>query len=186
MKKNGRLTNIFIIIALIEIALVLFYAGFLTFSLYSTSRALSLKTAELQELVAQSGTIETLKSQIEKSKASISEIKSNFFNDDSLLSFFKNFYDICASNGADLQHITFSTLSTVLDTSPPLKTLPVSIEFKANYNSVIKIFEYLENYKMHIKEVNFSFHGIDSSLDIVFYVFTNSSDRWVYERMAQP
>lgn len=186
MKKNGKLANTFVWIALVEVALIILYAGYLVFNLGYKSRELSVKTAELQQLVETSKTIETLKSQIEKEKANLLDAYSSFFNDDTLLLFFKNFQDVCGNNGVNLTRISFGTLSVALDGSPPIKTLPVQINFSSNYNSVIRLLEYLEQYKMHIKEVNLTFNGSDGSLDLTFYLLTNSADRWVYEGKVHP
>ncbi|MGC9172336.1 hypothetical protein [Caldisericum sp.] len=186
MKKKVKFTKIFIIFVVIEVICVLVYAGYLTFNLAYKSRQLSLKTAELQQYVATSTTIEVLKNQIKSGNKSMSDIQSSFFNDDTLLSFFKDFYDVCKSNGVELRRITFSNLTTVLDSKPSLKTLPVQINFSSDYRSVINLLDYLEKYKMHIKEVNLSIIRNDGTLNLVFYIFTNSEVRWVYEGKAVP
>jgi len=180
MKKQNKV-KIFIIVAVVEIVLVLAFIGYNAFLLTYKSKELATKTSELQNLIETSKTVESLKSEIEKSKSELESAGSKFFNDDLLLFFFKNLYDAGLNEGVTVKHISFGTLSTVIDGNPPLKTIPVNFGFEANYDSAIKFLNYLENYTYHIKEVNLTFNGRDCTLDVVFYIFTNSKERWVYE-----
>ncbi len=182
MKKNQKSkTRVFITIAIVEIVLVISFISYLGILLTKKAGELNAKTQELQNLVQSVHTIETLKNENEKENENLTNLKSKFFNDDSLLTFLKNFCNKANDYNIEISTIEFGTLSPVLDSTPPLKKLPVSISMRGSYRNLTNFLKYLESNKEHIEEIDLNFSNETVQMNIVFYVQTNSLDRWVYE-----
>ncbi|MEF3244493.1 MAG: hypothetical protein K6343_00705 [Caldisericaceae bacterium] len=182
MKKDQKSKiRFFIIVVIVEIILVISIISYLGILLTKKSGELSAKTQELQDLVQSVHTIETLKNENEKENENLTNLKSKFFNDDSLLTFLKNFCNKANIYNLEIFTMEFGTLSPVVDTSPPLKKLPVSISMRGSYRSLTNFLKYLESNKEHIEEIDLNFSNDTVLLNMVFYVQTNSLDRWVYE-----
>lgn len=182
MKKDQKSkTRVFITIAVVEIVLVVLAISYLGILLTKKAGELNAKTQELQNLVQSVNTIESLKSEIKSEDENLTKLKSKFFNDESLLSFLKTFCSKANSYNIEIFTMEFGTLSPVLDTSFPLKKLPVSISMRGSYRNLTNLLKYLETNKEHIEEINLNFSNETVLINIVFYVQTNSLDRWVYE-----
>jgi len=181
--KEGRnKVNLFVLVAVIQMIIVLVIISYMSFLLVTKSRELNAKTQQLQQLVQTSNTVEALKKNIEEGNKEINSLKGYFFTDDTLLAFLKNFCDAARSKGMDITNITFQELSTKIETTPPVKALPVQINLSGSYNSTIQFLKYLEQNKEKIEEIELNYMSGTLSLNLVFYVQTNSSPRWVYER----
>jgi len=184
-KKNKiRFINVFILIAIIEIVGVVGFLGFNMFTLTKDIKKLNSETLILHQKIDSANTVESLKTDLSKTNASINDIEAMFFDDKSLLNFLKGLSSDALKFGIDINTISFGNLTTVQDTAPPLKALPISLNISSGYDNLANFLKSLETYNHYIVEnsVSYSATGIaNTGINITFYIRTASVERWSYE-----
>ena len=101
-----------------------------------------------------------------------------------MLNFLKGLSSDALKFGIDINTISFGNLTTVQDTAPPLKALPISLNISSGYDNLANFLKSLETYNHYIVENSVSYSATgkaNTGINITFYIRTASVERWSYE-----
>lgn len=183
MKNQKAIRRTLTILAVVEMVCVLVFAGYEFFSLTVTTGNLNRETQTLQQKIELAATYNDLETELSKTNADIVTFKNTFFDDDTLLLFLRNLSDNALKFGVYINSVSFGGLVPVVDSTPPVLALPVSLTVVCDSKGLSNFLTYLETYKNYIVEDSVAFSSTaksGTSINMKLYVQTASSEKWSY------
>jgi len=188
--SKPNLPTLLFLIAFLEMALVISFAGYKLYCLAKYTSILRVKTIELQNRTEIADTVNILNDEKKKLEGQLIDEKRYFFTDAALLQFLKDLEPKAGNYGISVNSISFGNLVSVSESLKDLKTLSISFSMTGSYNGIVRFVESIENSRPIAKpnQISFSLSNVKSpegpgmiNTSILFPVETRSSDKWFFQ-----